>query len=232
MTGAEWLQQVFERGLETDDPTTYPALRGALHGLSACGVLTQEQARAAERRLNTFVWAAPAPRGSAWPDVRAPATTASAPCDELETVLAPARSLADVDGITVLLVSLEMWTSWVSVRLAGLPSELTDELEAGFQNKLEEWAAQTKQAREAGSKEPRLADQPGNRLMQMPLSLEDDLGTLYQAHHRSAGGTGTEWRSEWRFEPGVPREATRLNVTLQGSDGRRHVQELPLPDPR
>lgn len=165
MTGAEWLEEVFERGLQIDAPTTYPALRGALHALSACGVLTTEHARAAEERLNRCVWAAPAPVSSAWPDVRTPATTAGAPHDALEAVLAPARGLADVDGITVVLVSVELWTGWVSVRFAGLPTEFTDELEADFQEKLEDWAARTKQAREAGTTEPQLASSPSSRLL-------------------------------------------------------------------
>lgn len=50
----------------------------------------------------------------------------------------------------------------------------------------------------------------------------------YQPSHRSAAGTGTEWRSEWKFEPGPPAEATRLTTTL-ASDGeeRRHAFDLP-----
>lgn len=232
MTGAEWLEQVFERGLQIDAPTTYPALRGALHALSACGVLTPEHARAAEERLNKFVWAAPAPASSAWPDVRAPATTANAPRDALEAVLAPARGLADVDGITVVLVSVELWTNGVFLRFAGLPTGLTDELEADFHDKLEDWAVRAKQARKSGAPQPDYSGEPAGRLLRLPLSITDDVGTSYQACGRSAGGTGMAWRSEWRFEPGVPREARRLTVAIDGADGERHAQELALPDPR
>ncbi len=74
--------------------------------------------------------------------------------------------------------------------------------------------------------------QPGDRLLQLPFSVSDDVGTPYRALQRSAGGAGTEWRSEFRLEPPVPREATRLVVTLDGSDGQRHVHELELPDAR
>jgi len=232
MTGAEWLEQVFERGLKIDDGATYPALRGALHALSACGVLTPEDARAAEERLNKAVWAGSTPAGPGLFDVRAPATTAGRARDVLEAVLAPARDLADVDGITVVLVSVELWTIGVVLRFAGLPTGLTDELEADFQDKLEDWAVRAKEARETGAPLPEFSREPGARLLGLPLSVSDDVGTQYRALGRSAGGTGVAWRSEWRFEPGVPREATRLIVTIDGSDGQPQILGLELPDSR
>lgn len=232
MNGTEWLEQVFERGLHVDGPAVYPELRGALHALSACGVLTHEAARTAEERLDKSVWAAPAPAGPVLFDVRAPATTAGPTRDVLEAVLAPARELADVDGITVMLVSVELWRKGVFLRFAGLPTRLTDELEADFQDKLQEWAVRAQEARKAGAPLPDWTGEPAGRLLGLPLSVSDDMGTQYQACGRSAGGVDMAWRSEWRFEPGVPREATRLTVAIESSDGQRHVQELALSDAR
>src|SRR3954447_21557981 len=211
MTGAEWLEQVFERGLRVGDPAAYPELLGALRALQRCGVLSAVAAREAEERLQQrFAWPAPSLPDPSLPDVRAPGTTTRAH-DALEAVLAPAQPLADVDGITVVLVSVELWTSGMFVRLAGLRSALTDELDAEFDGAMIHWGVLAEDAR-AGSANPPAPRQPGERLMRLPLTVSDDLGTAYTSRNRSAGGSGTEWRSEWRFEPGVPREATRLTV--------------------
>jgi hypothetical protein len=232
VTGDEWLEQVLERGLRIGDPAAYPELLGALRALRACGVLSEERAREAEERLNTrFDRPAPTPPDPSLPDVRAPATGAVAAHDVLEAVLAPAEELVDVDGITVILVSVELWTNGLFVRLAGLRTDLTDELDASFEGAMTHWAVAAREAKQTGAKLPP-PHQPGERLMRLPLTVSDDVGTTYRSLARSAGGTGTEWRSEWRFEPGVPRAATRLIVAVDGSDGRRHARELSLPAAR
>jgi hypothetical protein len=129
------------------------------------------------------------------------------------------------------LVSIELWTSGMFVRLAGLRSALTDELDAEFDGVMTDWGVLANDARSAGAK-PRAPRQPGERLMRLPLTVSDDLGTDYLSRSRSGGGTGTEWRSEWRFEPGVPRAATRLTVTLDGADDQQRALELALPASR
>jgi hypothetical protein len=78
--------------------------------------------------------------------------------ERLRGVLAPATPLAEVDGMTLMLLSVELWS-----------------------------------------------------------------GSVF---HRSAAGTGTEWRAEWKFEPGPPPAATRLTVAV--GDGTRAC-ELALP---
>ena len=59
-------------------------------------------------------------------------------------------------------------------------------------------------------------DRPGDAvwLNRIPLSLADDAGTTYEPRESSAGGTGTELRGMWRFEPGVPDGAARLTISL------------------
>jgi hypothetical protein len=133
MTGAEWLEQVFERGLRIRDPAAYLELLGALRALRACGVLAEDVAREAEQRLNDrFSWPASSPPDPSLQDLRVAGATAARAHDALQAVLAPAQPLADVDDITVVLVSVELWTSGMFVRLAGLRTELTDELDAEF----------------------------------------------------------------------------------------------------
>jgi hypothetical protein len=231
MTGADWLEQVFERGLRIGDPAAYPELLGALRALRQCGVLSEAVAREAEERLNErFSWPAPSFPDPSLPDVQAPGTTTRAR-ETVEAVLAPAQPLADVGGITVVLVSVELWTSGVFVRLAGLRSALTDELDAEFEGAMTHWGVLATDATSVGAKPPP-PHQPGERLMRLPLTVSDDVGTSYRSRSRSAGGTATEWRSEWRFEPGVPRDATRLTVALDGANGQKHTQELRLPASR
>jgi hypothetical protein len=158
-------------------------------------------------------------------------STAEIPHDRLEAVLAPACPLADVGGLTLALVSVELWTSGMFVRLAVLRNSVSDDLDAEHEASMTQWA----ETRRAGAGEPENLpppDQPGERLLRLPLTLSDDLGTRFESRSRSASGTGTEWRSEWRFEPGVPRTASRLTIALQGTDGRQHVHELALAESR
>ena len=100
-------------------------------------------------------------------------------------MLAPAGPLADVGGVTVVLVTVELWTSGLVVRLAGLRNALTDELDAGFEGTLVSWAAGLK----AGDspRDPPAPRQPGERLHRLPLTISDDARTRYRSRSRSAG---------------------------------------------
>jgi hypothetical protein len=138
------------------------------------------------------------------------------PVNWLEAVLAPACPLADVDGVTLLLVSVELWTTGVFMRLAGLGTARTKKIDEEFYAALD-----ASQGRDS-------PEHPGERFGRLPLALADDLGTSYAVCGTSASGTGSEWRAEWQFAPGVPRAAARLIVTLE-REGGRLVHELVLP---
>jgi hypothetical protein len=126
--------------------------------------------------------------------------------DELIKVLAPARLLATVEGVEVLLVSVELWRTHVFVHLAGLGNDLMDRLLREHQALMERWG------RDPNPSEP--PEQPGAMLGRIDLRISDDVGTAYHPSSSSAGGTGTEWRADWTFEPGVPPEATRLTIAI------------------
>jgi hypothetical protein len=140
--------------------------------------------------------------------------------DRVRGVLAPAAELGVVDGMTLVLLSVELWSSGVFVHLAILRSAATDELDAAHERAFEAWAA--------GPRDEAPPDMPGVRLGHLALTVADDTGTSYRPTHRAAGGSGTEWRSQWKFEPGPPPEATRLTITV-GADGREQAHELTLP---
>jgi hypothetical protein len=223
MTGAEWLERVFEPGLRVGDPAAQHALLGGLHALRACGAIPADVARAAEGRLHErFDRPLREP-----PGIAAAGTRAAPGHDLLQAAFAPARALVDADGLTVVLVSVELWTSGVFVRLAGLRSGVTDELDTQYDVSMTQWHERQPAARAAGLRPPS-PSQPGERLAHLPLWIADDVGTRYDRHGTSAGGTGTEWRAEWRFAPGVPRDATRLTVAVEPDDGAAHAVDLAL----
>jgi hypothetical protein len=55
-------------------------------------------------------------------------------------------------------------------------------------------------------------------LNRIDLTVADDTGTVYEPRESSAGGTGSEMRAMWRFEPGVPPQASRLTIAI-GAEG-------------
>jgi hypothetical protein len=230
VTGDDWLAQVLERGLEIGDPAAYPELIGGVHALRACGVLDAAVAQDATRRLHERFAEPPSPPSHppARPDVHPPGTTAPAPREALQAVLAPARPLADVDGLTVVLLYVELWSGEVVLRLAGVPNEQTTELDAAFGRELQDRAAAAHRAEASGAAAPP-PPAPHERLLRMGLSLADDLGTAYRALGGSAGGTGTEWRAQHQLAPGVPATARRLVVAVEDDGGRRQALELDLP---
>jgi hypothetical protein len=140
--------------------------------------------------------------------------------ERLRAVLAPATALAEVDGMTLMLLSVELWTTSVFLHLAVLRTPETDEQDAAYQRAIDAWAA--------GARDDAPPAQPGERLTRLPLTIADDAGTRYHTTHRGAGGSATEWRSQWKFEPGPPPTTTRLTITLD-QDGEHHHHALELP---
>ncbi len=136
--------------------------------------------------------------------------------DELVTVLAPASRLAEVEGVEVLLVSVEIWKRGIVVHLAGLESELTDRL-------LREHQALMARFGGIDPTPTEVPEPPYAVLGRMPLTIADDVDTVYLPSSSSSGGGETTWRTEWHFEPGVPEGASRLDVAI-GADRL----ELPL----
>jgi hypothetical protein len=126
--------------------------------------------------------------------------------NELIAVHAPAARIAEVDGLELMLLSVEMWTASVIIHLAATETPLTDRLTAEQKAELERWARDPHRTD--------LPEMPGALLGRLELTVADDVGTRYQPSSSHAGGNGTEWRALWRFEPGVPEAATRLTVAI------------------
>ena len=89
--------------------------------------------------------------------------------ERLRGVLAPATGLATVDGMTLVLLSVELWTTSVFLHLAVLRTPDTDEQDAAHQRAMDAWAA--------GRRDGAPPAQPGERLTRLALTLADDAGT-------------------------------------------------------
>jgi hypothetical protein len=120
------------------------------------------------------------------------------------------------DGVDVALIGVEVWSSGVIVRLAGLPTEQTEALERTFRDDLERWTQTGRQGQP-----PR---HPAEQLFEVSLALADDVGTNYALQSGVRGGSGRMFRAEWAFEPGPPVSASGLTLLVtEQSDTRASV---------
>jgi hypothetical protein len=215
------LNGALERALSIGDGARYPELVGAVEALAACGAVSEQVARDARRRLDEAFSRVPSP---ALADVRPPGGRAPVPAERLRAVLCPAVALAEVDGVSVMLVAVELWTSTVIVRVAGTGGP-EPEPAAGRSGATSVWWRVAGDARAAASGPP---GPRGLGLPGVPLRLTDDVGTSYAITGGQAAGE-PPWRAEHRFVPGVPASASRLAVAVErsdGSDGARLELEL------
>jgi len=126
--------------------------------------------------------------------------------------------MADVDAMTLVLTSIELWTHRVDLFLAGVPTADTERRARRYEADLNEWARKRSDGVSVeGTLSPPL--QPGGRLLDLDVRLRDDVGTGYDQTIGSAGGTGTEWRMHKAFAPGLPDTATHFVVEIADSDG-------------
>jgi hypothetical protein len=136
----------------------------------------------------------------------------------LPTVASPLARIGQRDGVELVLVSVEAWPDEVVVRLRGLPNDLTERLDAGFQLALE---SDTR----AGRRPPA---QPAERIFDFEITVADDVGTEYRSRSSARGGSGRMFRADWTFAPGPPAEAGWLIVGVAGDVGFETRVELRL----
>jgi hypothetical protein len=146
-------------------------------------------------------------------------------------VLSPAHVLGHFEGIRVVFVTGELWTDRVFIRVCAVQNERTRTLDEQWAREFERYTQDVLAARERdAAARPEPPEQPGALLSRIPLIVSDDLGTAYRLNGVSAGGTGSEWRAEWCFEPGVPAAATVLTVRLDTSEASGLACDVPLLD--
>lgn len=230
MTGEEWLRRTFDPAMRMSRPP-YEELRAELRALSESGVLSAHEASRALERLDQD-------ERDGFMIVRRrteraiSGTTGAAPAqDLLEALLTPERSLGEVDGITVRVMLVELWTSRLILRLEALRNQLTDALDATFDTAWKAYESRWVEHRAAAEAEDLWPPEPPSvsRLGGLPLSVVDDVGTRYHAIGTATGGSDHPWRSEWRLEPGAPASASVLRIALEDRDPDEQCVELVLP---
>lgn len=135
-------------------------------------------------------------------------------------VLTPIAPIAAGGGVTLLLISLEVWPEEVVAHLAGEPDPTTGrvEVDTTFSDPWQRWEREMLEPTVARRKPPESAMDQLFGLRHASEHLSDDLGTCYQFKAGHTGGTGTEWRADWYFTPGVPDEASALTLALAGEN--------------
>ena len=220
MDGQQWLATVFTPALERHSSRyqrDIDVLRGQIAALHECDVIDDSAHAGAMRRLDVAQQTA-ATLAMVDTEPTVPSRHMPAPVVMLQRVLAVAQPLADVDGITFVLTSVELWSNGVDVFIAGMPTAEALEQIRQHEAAMNEWMRLRQEGRTEGALSP--PDFTGDRLINVNVGLYDDRGTTDGAMAGSAGGTNTEWRLHHRYEPGVPEDATLLTVAIADRAGR------------
>lgn len=231
MSADDWLRTQVKRALSVGDPARYPELVGAVEALAATGALSAEVAQDARDQLDE-AFVPGAARSDAFGYPHAPpsgstlAALAAPQAEELVAVFAPVVPLAEADGLEVVLLAVELWTSVVIVRLAGVGSAQDAHGAAGATTVA--WGVWSPGPLPDGVP-PAPPPPPNTALLHVPVSLSDEVGTRYATTRGMAAGDAP-LRAEKVFAPGVPVAARWLAVTVpeqSGQSGSRVQLELP-----
>jgi hypothetical protein len=226
--GREWLATVFEPGLRSETLAFNledTLLRTQLQTLRDCDVLGEAEAADALRRLDAAFEAA---QRRIVPEVRQPRRSYSPP-PVLVRVLAPVGQVVEADGLTIMVVSAELWSDEVYVHLAVIPTDGLHRLEQEHDRAVADWF----ERRKVEGDRARSPAGPGERLAYLPLALDDGIGTEYKFHGGSSGGGRGDYRLMREFRPGVPPEAERLELVVSDADGQVVARlDLGLPTER
>lgn len=229
MTGEEWLRGIFEPGLRTSKPP-YEHLRTELGALAESGVLSNEEASRARARLDGDEHDRHMTIRRRTERAVADARHVGGPRDRLEGMLTPERQLGEIEGITIVVVLIELWSRRLVLRLEARQNDITEVLDAAFNAEWKAWESRWVDHRAAAEAEDvPPPEQPSvSRLSGLPLSVADDVGTRYHAIGTATGGP-YPWRSEWRLEPGVPSSARSLRIALENGASGGECLEFALP---
>ncbi|WP_210493673.1 hypothetical protein [Patulibacter sp. SYSU D01012] len=138
--------------------------------------------------------------------------------DRLLGVLAPCAPAGTVEGLTVVVASVELWRRKTIVRVVAEPPFEEDAvaLDAAWTRELEAWAAGD-----------RRGEPPRHRveiaLDATAVRLADDVRDAHPAGSSSRGGSGSEWEAAFHFDGGVSPDARTITVAVGSRDGGERV---------
>jgi hypothetical protein len=102
--------------------------------------------------------------------------------------------------------------------------EVTAALTSAFEQRLQEWSEAVESDDQLQMTEP----QPASVFSRLKIELADEVGGCYRWVGSAFGGTGTEWRAEWRFEPGPGPSVSSLLIRATAPEGEAHEIWAPI----
>lgn len=133
-------------------------------------------------------------------------------------VFTPVTPIASAGGVTMLLVSVEVWATKIAVCMDGELDPVTGRVEVAeeFTAPWNSWEHEVRQTPNPHRRPPEPACQMLFGHPHASLQITDDVGTDYRFTSGHVGGTGTEWRLEQHVTPAPAEGATTLTLTLTG----------------
>ena len=117
------------------------------------------------------------------------------------------------EGVTVLLLSVEVWSSRVVLHLAARENTVTRALLADWQAVFDAWA-------QSGAHGPPPADPARVLHEQLSVSLDDEAGHSFELSAAQYGGQGTQW-SATQVYPCAPKG--HLTLTFDSKSERQTI---------
>lgn len=131
----------------------------------------------------------------------------------LPRVFVVMAALGVVEGVSVFVVSVELWPGQLAVRVAARQSEVTERLDAADAEQMASW---TQLARLARMDQRPLPQSPDARLLGRAVPrVKDDQGATYELRSGQVGGSTTRWRAEWLYSP-EPQAGTAALIVSAG----------------
>lgn len=139
----------------------------------------------------------------------------------------PAVRLGVIEGIEVVLLSVEIWRGQVFVRTACVESPETERVNDEYSATVREMTPLLREARAKFPENPAAAI-----LSHVQVTISDDAGTTYRWTDANGPGwngqTGINWFCDNRFVPGPPTVASVLRVSATVGDTTAQQVDLPL----
>jgi hypothetical protein len=161
-----------------------------------------------------------APIGGPVPVREGPDGSDDVPMTSAPRTLPLSARCATIDGVDLILDAVELVDAFVVVHASLVESTLTRQLDQDYSAAVRSW--EVRPAGKRGIWPPWPSEQFFRRAVP---TLRDDRYTPYRVSSSQVGGSGTEWKAEWWFEPAAPPDARRfeIEVVVDGTVSSRHT---------
>jgi hypothetical protein len=151
-------------------------------------------------------------------------------------VYTPVRTIAEVDGVSLVLLTVEILGDRTCLRFCCPPNERTRELDAEYERHMAAvggYLSSLARTDAPSQVRPQDRDDPMTEIFHASVvALDDGCGTTFIQRSGSSGGTGTEWLMEWMFGQVPAPEARELTVAVTPPGRPTACVRVPLADQR